>query len=182
MENISSIEPEPSLLVDVVRLPFRHFTLDSPLTPQQALERLKTQVKERRHWLDFSTRREGAFEGEVKESTFSINRIFRGRNTFVPMINGRLSRRASGGTLVSVRMRLHGAVLALMFGMIALLVWLSVTPFLTLAAKHADPAAANDAWGGIIFALLIYFFTSFCFALEARKDRRSLEQIFARRG
>src|SRR5262245_27107479 len=67
------------------------------------------------------TRRGGStpFVGRVDGGTFKFHRVFFGRNSFIPIISGRIVQ-GEGGAVVQGTMRLHLAVAAFM------VVWMSM--------------------------------------------------------
>lgn len=150
----------------------RRLVFDSPLTPDQATERLRQQVTPPA-WKLVEDRPQ-LFEGTFENGRFQMVRLVRGRNSFRPVIEGTLQP-GNRGTRIDVRMKLHPLVVVfcgvfLAFGAmvaaVAIPEWLaaSTTPapvwlFLGLAAAVA---AAFLAAPGI----------------EARTATRMLQDLF----
>lgn len=109
-------------------LPFDRFTLHSPMAPEEVRDRLFA-VLERRACFRPSWKtdhRSLSYEGHVSLESFDINRIIRYRNSFLPVVKGRI-RPASGGSVLHIRM--HPARGALVF----MGLWLGLTGAICLA-------------------------------------------------
>lgn len=116
------------------------------------------------------------FEGHFDEKKFKIHRIINYRNSFIPVIKGRIDYRADR-TDVTVTMSMHLLVEVFMA------VWLSGV-FMGCLMSIRDLTGENDSsvW---LFRLLIFFMLFFGFALmnipfriEAKKARKKLFEMF----
>ena len=121
-------------------MPFYRFQIDVNVPPQLVVERLKSIVGEKPgFWKSMGwTSREPAsppFIGSVQENSFRIRRDIRHRNSFLPLIWGRIV--ATGtSTRVSVTMFIHPLVAVFM------------TFWLGMVGKFALSSPASlVAWG-----------------------------------
>jgi len=96
-------------------VPFWTFQIDSPL-PGTAVENRIRQLLRTKRKQTFLDSLVGAFEppqdeppfdGSVTGRTFRLVRVIGYRNSFLPVIRGRISDSPHGGTTVRVRMTLH---------------------------------------------------------------------------
>src|SRR5436190_19553730 len=90
------------------------FSLDVNVPPQVVAERLRPIVREKRQFSDFeawqsSERATPAFIGTVQDASFRIRRDIRSRNSFLPLIWGRVVPIGTGAR-VSVTMFIHPLV------------------------------------------------------------------------
>jgi len=95
-------------------MPIYCFSLDVKVTPQVVAERLKSIVREKRQFSNFeawqSTERASPpFIGTVQDDSFRIRRDIRSRNSFLPLIWGRVVPIGTGAR-VSVTMFIHPLV------------------------------------------------------------------------
>lgn len=154
-------------LFDLV-LPGRRLVFVSPLGVGEVRKRLERQVSKPgiRLW----DQRTEMFEGTFANDRFEIARLVRGRNSFRPMIHGRLSMDAAG-TRIDARMQLHPVVMVV-YG---LMVFIAGT-----AAALAAPAVPMPPLAARILVMaLLFLAVSLVANLEARKATRLLAQLFA---
>jgi hypothetical protein len=115
-----------------------------------------------------------SFEGVVAGDTFRIIRVVRGRNSFRPVLHGRIESAPSGGTRVVVSFRLHPIVAVFMAA------FLVVTGTLGLIGIQ-EAVATGEQEGlrhmGVMFAggLLMLFGG---FAVEAHKAATFMKAVF----
>jgi hypothetical protein len=162
------IEPEHGRLWRYLALPYRRYDIDTHLTVAQCEQALKAIVEPRKWFRRKAEIRTDRFQGEVTGSKFFISRIFRGRNSFVPMISGVLRERP-GGTTVSMTMRLHWIVLGF-WGL-----WMTGV----FVGAAATLFASNDCFSGELVPLVImlafgYLMCSIIFEMETAKARQLL--------
>jgi hypothetical protein len=157
-------------------MPLYRFQIDSNLTKQVVLQRIRALTREDPGvWQSikesFAKRRESSvpFIGGVEESDFRLHRDIRYRNSFLPRIRGHVEAIA-GGTRIFVTMYLHPLVGVFM------LIWLGGVGLGALAVSTAGQA-------GTVPTLVPFFMLVFGVALtlggfypEAIKARRLLEQ------
>jgi hypothetical protein len=116
----------------------------------------------------------GSFEGVVEGDTFRIHRAVRGRNSFRPMLHGRIETTPSGRARIVVSFRLHPIVAVFMA------VWLGITGSLTLigiqeAAATGEREALRHVGGMFALGFLMLFGG---FAIEAHKAAGFMEAVF----
>lgn len=90
-------------------LPYRTFSIESPLTPSVAEDRLRNAIQATR-WFP-SSPRSTPFEGVLNGERFKVQRAISYRNSFLPCVQGALQPTEGGVRLVGT-MRLHAAVIA----------------------------------------------------------------------
>src|SRR5690348_10885919 len=97
-------------------MPLYRFHLDVPVPPRVVVERLRSAVRNRPTWREsFSFKWTQApeadkpFIGIVRDDSFRVQRKIQGRNSFLPLVWGRL-RSTPTGTRVGVTMFLHPIV------------------------------------------------------------------------
>jgi hypothetical protein len=159
--------------VDVPLLPFDHFRIETGLTSDEVRNVLAANV-EPRQWLRFGGNR-CPWEGEVMTEDFRIRRIIRYRNSFLPLLRGRISATA-GGCIVEGTMSLHPVVLGFMIFWLSGVFLLGVGIWVSLLAQHAWQPWALIPLGMFAFGWLL---TSGAFTVEARKARALLGEMLA---
>lgn len=92
-------------------LPFRRFTMETPLAPEQVQARLRNAIAVR--WTFGFSKPDQPFVGSFDGKSFDVTRYVRQRNSFRPCIRGSIESTASG-TRLSGTMQLHHIVLVLM--------------------------------------------------------------------
>jgi hypothetical protein len=83
------------------------FEIQTLLSPKEVLDVVKANTEPRQFFRPSSETK--YFEGEVDEANFKMRRIIKYRNSFLPQINGAVDA-VEMGSIVSVKMRLHGFV------------------------------------------------------------------------
>lgn len=155
-------------------LPYQTLVLESPLTPTQALERLKAAV-EPRQWAMRSRHRERPFEGTVAGTGFRMQRTIEYRNSFVPQLHGRIEPTPGGRARLVVSFRIHPAVV------VFVATWFSFLGCFGVAAIDQPTVGAGGPsprllLGGMLgFGVLLLFAG---FMPEAHKAARLLVEIF----
>jgi hypothetical protein len=115
-------------------LPFERLTIPTTLAFSEVLERLDEVVEPPKMFrMNLLFRRpDKPYEGTISGNTFKINRIIRGRNSFLPTVEGEIHPE-SGGCSIQIKMSLHKFVIIFMiywlwttgvFWIFALLAWL----------------------------------------------------------
>ena len=100
--------------------PHRHLQVRTPLPCDEVLRRL-SEVVEPKQWFRFPFfGKHRPYEGVVSANGFRISRVIDYRNSFLPMIDGRVSPDAHG-TVVDVSLSLHP------FTSVFMAVWLGLT-------------------------------------------------------
>ncbi len=156
-----------------VPLPYERFVIETRLTPGQVAERLREVTAPGRRLRLRSSAGGKAFEGTVSDLEFRLTRVIGYRNSFLPVVRGRIED-APDGARIEVSMRLHPAV----FGFMAL--WFG---FLTiiLAVIFAIASIRQTFSPFFLVPLGIYAFgyalTTGGFKLESRRSREQLEAM-----
>ncbi|HEX2076128.1 MAG TPA: hypothetical protein VHG08_00415 [Longimicrobium sp.] len=153
-------------------LPFDTLLIDSPLSVDQACQRLQ-QATGPRKWFRWSGMPAHPFEGTVTANEVRIQRGIRYQNSFLPQIHGRIEPRAQGSRLVGT-MSLHPAVAVFMmvwFGA-ALLIGL---PAILLALGTGD--LSEGVWIALAMPLFAWALCTGAFTVEARLARQQLEAL-----
>lgn len=157
------------------KMPIYHFKIESHLTSQAAIARLKEMVGPPRFFLGQGYLAGGEagppFIGKVEGDSFRVRRDIRYRNAFLPLIWGRITT-GPMGTRVSVTMFMHPIMTLFM------LVWFSGVGA-GVAAAFSDPVYP------LLFipaGLLVFGVALVCggFFPEAINARRLLEEALSR--
>lgn len=156
-ERIAGTDFEPNVLIEFIRPPFRKYQFSTVMSPARAAEVLQEIAEPRKtfRWRIPSDHR--YFEGTVEHGRFKINRIIEGRDSFLPLIEGRFQRDGSQ-TIVTLNMRMFWPTIGFCFCFIA---------FTSLGAVRGNAALLG-------MALFMYFLASICFAIEARVAMKRL--------
>ncbi len=155
-------------------MPWYRFHIETHLSPQAALARVSTLVRERPGLVQsfkeaFGWRPDGAppFFGSVEGTEFKCQRDIRYKNSFLPRIRGRVGR-SPYGTRIDVTMSLHPIVAALM------VIWLGGVGISAVVFGQSD--GAPIAMMPIPMFIFGVGLTLGAFYPEAIKARRLLEQ------
>lgn len=142
------------------RLFKRDYAILSPLTPGQAKAALQENCAGILEALDAKP-----FSGSVREDGFEIKIRGAGRNSFRPVLHGRILDREAGGSRIEVRARLHA------FVQVFTLVWLTLNCVFLYAGIRLALEAGQ--WSFFLTALgfmLAYFAMAGCgFHFSERK-------------
>jgi len=151
-------------------MPIYRFKIEARLTSQATIARIKEMVGPRRSFLEQGFWAGGdarpPFIGKVEGDSFRVRRDIRYRNSFLPLIWGRITNQPMG-TRVSVTMYIHPIVALFM------LVWFSgVVAGVTAFSNPMHPLLI------VPVGLLVFGIALVCvgFFPEAIKSRRLLEQ------
>lgn len=173
IQPIPATAPEASLIEDLLRPPWRKFEIMSYLPAEKAIVAIQNATEPRRWFRSpFGARRE--FEGTVGNDTFKISRIIRYRNSFLPVIEGRVES-IGNASRVSITMRPFWFVSAF------LAIWIAFFAcFLVIATLNRGPISDSRSFAVFAgFASFGYLLASISFGIEARRARRSLERLLA---
>ena len=92
-------------------IPYEKFKIESNLSVAEVLWRIKQRTG-KKEFFNFSPSH--PFSGHVNEREFEITKNISYRNSFLPVIEGKVEQ-ISTGTRVTISMRLHFAVMCFMF-------------------------------------------------------------------
>jgi hypothetical protein len=172
-----AIGPEPQVWRELIALPWRRYEILTHMQPAEALAAIARATGPRGSLLRPVWKRTHDLEGAVESDGFAISRVIRYRNSFLPMIRGRLAP-APGGTLVTVSMR------PMWFVVIFWIFWMSAAA-VALAWVLLAKGNAPGRTGLIAIALGMfaagYLACSIGFGLEARWARQMLEKLLSGR-
>lgn len=142
---------------------FRKTIIVSSLTETEVISRLSQIVDLKKRTFGFGhSDPTKQYVGKIESRQFKIHRIIKGRNSFIPIIQGNIIDNFST-TSIELKMRLHLII-------ILFLLWLSgfvVYDFIKL----------ND-YTGLFFTGLLFAMTIFLFNLECNKSIKDLKDIF----
>jgi hypothetical protein len=94
-------------------LPYERLVIETKLTPGEVAERLREVTAPGRRLRFRSSAPEKDFQGTVSDREFRITRVIDYRNSFLPVVRGRIED-APGGARVEVSMRLQPVVFGFM--------------------------------------------------------------------
>jgi len=166
-ERITETNFEPNLFFDLIRPPFRRFELLTGMSPQHAAHALQRIVEPMQYFVWWPEKRHGYFEGTVDEERFKISRIIRYRNSFVPIVEGRLHGEG-GRTLIALNLRMAWIVTAFWLCMIGLVSWKGA----------AGVFGIRSPLNTVEMIAFLYFMASVAFGIEARIAIKRLVQVF----
>lgn len=155
-------------------IPYQKLVFDSPLSQEEAVRRLRREVAKPVSGWRWVEKRTEKFEGTVSGEGFRISRIIRYRNSFLPVIQGRISP-FGAGVRIEVTMKLHGIVL------VFALLWLGFVGFPVLGAVLQFLTTGRfeeAAWFPCAMLVLFFLMTAIGFEIEAHKARKLLSRIF----
>ncbi|HJU68999.1 MAG TPA: hypothetical protein VJ650_12245 [Gemmatimonadaceae bacterium] len=154
-------------------LPFDEITIETALTRDEAVARLASAVQPRRFFR--RDRRGLPFEGEVNAAGFHISRAITHRNSFLPVIRGRVVSTA-GGSRLEASLTLHTLVIGFLCVWGGLLVMIGAGMWARMLESGTWGADALVPVGMLAFAWVI---TSVSFTVEARKARALLGELLS---
>jgi len=155
-------------------MPWYRFQIESHLTAQAVLERVKPLLRERpsyqqlmQEWRNGRPDNAPPFIGSIEDNVFKCYRAVHYRNSFIPRITGRVITHPTG-TTIDVTMRLHP--LAAIF----MSLWMTGVGAASLIALRGDPEPLSLIPVVMLVAGLAMTFGGFY--PEAIKARRLLEE------
>jgi hypothetical protein len=157
-ERITGTDFEPNRLIEYFRPPFRKFEFSTPMTPAQCASVLLEIVEPFKTFRWASSGTDRYFEGWLEGDHFKIRRIISGRDSFLPIVQGRF-RDEGTGTIVRLNMRMTWLVMIFWLG-------LMLFPFVGFVG--------SGSLGLIGMLIFMYFLASVCFANEVRIAMKQL--------
>jgi hypothetical protein len=166
------------LLRDLLRFPSRQFVIDTELSQDEVVERLRAIVEPGNAWLAGFRRTNKLFAGAVSPDGFKIIRLIYYRNSFLPVIIGRFEP-GPGGVRVQVAMRPNQFARifgTLWFGLLAF--GIAFASFVTIFSSRKKEFGSLLVFDGLALAMgtFGYLMVSVSFGAEARKARGLLEE------
>ena len=157
-------------------VPYRRFEVDVPVEPRAVLEAVAQRIVPRRTNWEPSALLPDGYEGELTGNDFKLNRITRGRNSFLPCARGRVVATARGSR-VDVTLVLHPATIAFLVAWCTVFGALGFTIITEWRSGIATPPLFPLA--GIPFA---YVVTTVGFGFEVAKVEPFIRSVLASAG
>ena len=156
--------------------PYKNYILTTNLTAEEVRRRLQDNIEPKKmfRFNFFHKSVTKPYEGEIHANTFCMNRIIEGRNSFLPLIEGKISKDGIG-TEVRIKMRM---------ALYTYIVWLIILgTLISLIFKVASLMILRKQFhpGSIallVFTVLIYLFAVLSFNSESSKSKRFFEDLF----
>jgi hypothetical protein len=163
-------------------LPFENYVLTSNLSVDEITKRLSAKIEPKKaiRLSGFNKGSTKPYEGEIVGDRFTISRIIDYRNSFIPVIKGRIST-VRGKTQITIKM--HPAI----FVLILLSVWLGIVGIICLWIILAGLIQIKQVFqsgfspvilipiGMFVFGCLL---TSLAFKGESKNSKDFLAQLF----
>ena len=157
-------------------VPYRRFQIDLPIEPRAVLDGVAQRIHPRRtDWKPSAPRLDG-YEGELTSDGFRLNRVIRGRNSFLPFARGRVTGTARGSSVV-VTLTLHPATIAFLVAWCLVFGAISFSILTAWQSGIATPPPFPLA--GIPFA---YVLTTLAFGFEAVRVERFIRDVLSTTG
>lgn len=141
-------------------LPFRSETFVSPLSKevvQSKLARVTRPTLEKGHkgGIDFRLGTQSLFNGQVGEGTFSISRVLRKGDTFLPLISGKVEP-TPRGSLIFLRYSMFPS--ARLFLLFWTLILLALAVAYSMGLQQVGKGLVCFALSGFNYGLALFFF------------------------
>ena len=156
-------------------LPFEKFIIESKKSEFELTSCLYEQMEPNIYFrLDkyLSDEKLKPYEGEIESNSFTINRIIKHKNPFLPKIKGEFKVKNDGSTKIVVKIRVR--YLPLIF-----VVFWSITPMLLFFKNSVNKIELTTAiFISILPALIGYLFIYLSFNPERKKSKKFLTELF----
>lgn len=159
-------------------LPFESLTITTHLNPDEVRERLFNVIEPPKRFRSsglFSKPSSKPYEGTISGNSFRIHKIINYRNSFLPIIEGKICPETMG-CKINIKMNMHIAVILFMFFWIGNLLPVSVGFLLAMLTDASMGIAGLVPLGMCIFG---YFLCTLNFKAEARNSKDFLENLFS---
>lgn len=152
-------------------LPFDNYTFQSPLAPDQVAGKISEITEPKRFFFPFIIR-EKPFHGQVGQDSFEISRYLKYRNSYNPVIYGKVQA-SVGGSMIGIKMHPSPAMLiSIAIGETVLGMFFFSALVTTLSGITQYPKEMlYIAGGGFIFA---YLEMMIAYKIEARKSKQAM--------
>jgi hypothetical protein len=168
-EQITTDGLRPNRLLEYLQPPVRRFEIATAMSAPHAARILDEIVEPPRKWGRRTSAKRGFFEGKVVGMRFKFHRVFRGQNSFVPIIEGSFRPRGLGSVMV-INMRLVWPVMVFWMGVIVALACASIEVDSSLGPFRVRLVVAA-------MALFMYLLATVCFAIEVRLVLKRLLEL-----
>lgn len=186
-------------------LPYENTQINSPLSKEEIKAVLESNLDLTDGfevmYIKYSSKE---YEGYVNEDTFSLRRVLKhGRNSFIPIATGTISKNTDGSSRIELKTRLHKFVSRFLIGVTLFSLLLFLAPMLgssstkesqkehlmefstideALAEKIVNnsdgkPKPVPLNWNFLYFLTIPYFLSTLLFNNEAIKVKRKLNSI-----
>jgi hypothetical protein len=155
-------------------IPYKSISINTSLTVDEAVHLVSAAIAPPRSFFQGWRKAGKEFEGTVSNSSFTISRAIRYRNSFLPFLYGKFVPSAQG-VRVEVRMTMHPLVIAftvLWFTVIASFLLLSIGGMLT--TLKIDEGILLPIGMLLFFYLMVFLGLGF----EANEAERFLSNLF----
>lgn len=156
-------------------LPYKSYELVSDKTPSEIEAAMRSVVAPRRSFRFSAPTR--AFEGEVGDGTFDVQRAIGYRNSFLPQIRGDIMA-AAGGSRIAITMRLRRFILVFM------IIWVGgvgAASLQILISEFQRGGSPYTALGPAFMFIFGWFLSAAGFSYEARIAEPLLARIMTAR-
>lgn len=157
-------------------LPYANMTFRTHLKDREVLDNLYavTEAEKPFRLGIFNPAETRVYEGQIIDHTFSIRRIIRYRNSFLPRIKGVITPDING-SIISVKMRLHIVIIIFVtFWCLAILMAASVFLMISVRDGKFNPFILIP----VTMLLIGYGATVGAFHYESSKSKLDLQQLF----
>ena len=150
-----------------------NLTLSTSKPPEDVLQILRANTSARPPSLWFPSNVKEWFHGTITDNTFRLQRNIQYRNSFLPVIRGRVDPTESGSE-IHLEMGIHPLVMAFLAFWFAFVVLACLgSLFGTIAGDSTFPLLGRLLpWGMLLFGILVAVVP---FRIEARKAKEKLE-------
>lgn len=158
-------------------VPYERLQINTYLSQTEIEARLDEVVEPKKLRWAFFSRDHKPYQGTFNTEKFDVSRIIHYRNSFLPMIKGRIST-DMGQTRIDITMQLHIFVIAFM------IVWFGFVGMFSFGLFGAFLFGGETAPEfSFLFAPLPFFIFGYClttlpFKYEARKSRQFFQDLF----
>ena len=158
-------------------IPYEQYSFAVNIPSEKVLSLIKENTEPRR-WFQWTGTK--LFWGEVGEGTFSIYRQIRGRNSFLPLIKGKvLSQRDK--TVIELKLHLHPAAIVFLVILFPVLIQ-ELMIFLEVLFQNINTSGSMhlESFAPVGLVLFIYLLTTISFQFEVVKAKNEMYKIFAK--
>lgn len=158
-------------------LPWENFTITTTLNSEQVKERLSNIIEPPKMFRRASLWGKPPakpYEGIISGNNFRINKIINYRNSFLPIIEGKIYPESFGCQL-KIKMNLHMIVIVFLLFWMGNLLPIGLLLFAAMiAGNNIEPVMGVVPLGMCLFAYLLCLI---CFKLEAQNSKNFLENL-----
>ena len=131
---------------------FNRLEIETALTKNEIIDRLNGLTYTSKLPFFKSNFTDKIFHGQISSDSFQISQVIKGRNSFVPFIQGEIL--GEGQNKIVLKMRLHFIVILFIVFLTTLIIWSQIKDFYI---------------GGCIFLVFLYGLTIYSYIVECKK-------------